>query len=894
MIEAARPAAYPEHWEADVVLADGGTVHVRPITPADAGRLQDFHSRLSPQTVYYRFFTPLPRLTEAQVRRFTTVDHVDRVALVAMLGDDIVAVARYDRLPETSEAEVAFVVRDDHQGRGLGSVLLEHLAAIAGERGLRRFVAEVLPDNRQMVRVFLDAGYQATRSYDEGVVRLSFPIAPTESSLEVMRSREQRAESRSIARILAPRSVAVVGASRNPAAVGHALFVHLVTSGFQGPVYPVNPNATHVASVRAYASVLDIPDQVDVAVVATPAVEVARVVEDCAAKGVRGLVVVSSGFAETADPEGMAAQRHLVDLARKNGMRVVGPNCLGVINAAPEVRLNATLAPELPGHGRIGFFSQSGALGIAILATVRDRGLGLSTFVSAGNRADVSGNDLLQYWSDDPATDIVLLYLESFGNPRKFTRLARRLARDKPIVAVKTGRSSRLPTAQVVASVAIPDRVVNALFRQAGVIRVDTLNQMFDTAQVLAYQPLPAGRRVGIVGNSAALGTLAADACPLVDLEVADGYPVDLGADADPATLRAAFTAALDDPGVDSLVTAFIPPLGRSNREVAAALADAGRDARKPVVTTFLGYEGLPEELRRTGPGGVPLPGSVPSYPSPEEAVLALGRATGYADWRRRPAGVLPDLPGLDPERARGLVERVLDGSPEGRVLTEAEAEELLGCYGVTVWEQRSADDVEEAVAAAAALGYPVVLKSPARELRHRADLGGVRLDLPSEAEVRAAYPRVRDLSPEAGPVLVQRMAAAGVGTVVTVTDHPSFGALLAFGLAGYATELLGDRAYRILPMTDVEAGELVRQPKAAPLLFGYRGSPEADVAALEDLLLRVGRLADDLPELAELALNPVLVGPSGLAVLEAAARVAPPAAARPDAGPRRLRTAPG
>ncbi|MGH3586569.1 MAG: GNAT family N-acetyltransferase, partial [Pseudonocardia sp.] len=495
---------YPRHWEADVVASDGGIVHLRPILAADADALLRFHQSLSERTRYLRYFGPYPRIPPRDLERFTHVDHRTRVAFICLLGDEIIAVGRYEGLSpggdgKVESAEVAFVARDDHQGRGLGSILLEHLAAAARENGLRRFEAEVLVENHQMVRVFREAGYQVSREFAEGVLHLEFDIDPTERSLAVRDSREQRAEARSVHNVLHPASVAVIGASTDPSKIGHAVLANLLRGNFTGPVYPVNPDARSVRGVRAYASVTEIPDEVDLAVVAVPASGIDEVMDSCLAKGVKALVVVSSGFAD-AGGSGVVAERRLVAEARAHGMRVIGPNALGVANTDPAVRLNATLAPDVPGTGRIGFFSQSGALGIAILATAKQRGLGLSTFVSAGNRADLSGNDLLQYWQTDPATDVVLLYLESFGNPRKFARLARRLGRVKPIVAVKSGRNAVLP-ALAATSVEVDEASVQALFEQAGVIRVESIAQLFDTALLLAHQPLPRSGRVAVVGN---------------------------------------------------------------------------------------------------------------------------------------------------------------------------------------------------------------------------------------------------------------------------------------------------------------------------------------------------------------------------------------------------------
>jgi acyl-CoA synthetase (NDP forming)/RimJ/RimL family protein N-acetyltransferase len=883
----------PPHWEADIVAADGGTVHLRPICPEDADGINGLMERSSDQTRYYRFFGPMKRLSEKDLHRFTHVDHVDRVAFVVLLGDQIIAVGRFDRYPGTDDAEVAFLVEDAHQGRGLGSVLLEHLAAAGRERGIKRFVAEVLAQNSRMVRVFQDAGYHSERSYEDGVVHLTFPIDQTEDALAVSYEREQRSESRSIARLLTPSSVAVVGASTDERKIGNALLRHLLDYGFAGPVYPVNPGARHVRGVYAYADIESIPDDVDLAVLAVPADEVAGVVEACRRKRVRGLVVVSGGFGESG-PEGRAAERQLVAAARASGMRVVGPNCLGIVNTDPEVQLNASLAPMIPGRGRVGFFAQSGSLGVALLERARSRHLGLSTFVSAGNRADVSGNDLLQYWATDPATEVVLLHLESFGNPRKFARLARSVGRTKPVVAVKSGRHVQVTRGLAGTSVAVPEQSVAALFASAGVIRVETVAQMFDVGSLLAHQPLPAGPRVAIVGNSTAIGWLVADAVLEEGLELAHEEPVDIGAGGTPEDFSAALQTAIDDDGADAVVAVFLPPLMSGSTEFGAALREVARGSDKPIVASFLSTEGIPDELTVLGEDGMPARGSVPSYSTPERAVIALAKAVEYARWRRRPVGELPELPDVDAATGKAVVHAALGDAPHGRELTDDELIALLAAYGVPLLGTRTATDAEEAVAAAREIGYPVILKSTAPWLRHRADLGGVRLDLADDDAVRTAFGAI----PSGDPVIVQEMAAPGVATVVEIVDDPSFGALVSFGLGGVATDLLGDRAYRTLPLTDLDAAELVRGPRAWPLLDGYRGSEPVDVAALENLLLRVARLADDLPEVLRLRLEPVIVGPAdpwhggrSLAVAGATCRVGPPTA-RVEPGPRRMRSA--
>lgn len=881
-------AAYPRHWEADVVLSDGGTVHLRPIVPSDADQLIAFHGNLSDRTRYFRYFGPYPRMPQRDVDRFSQVDYRNRVALIALLGDDIVAVGRFDRLEGQESAEVAFVVADGHQGRGLGSILLEHLAAAARECGLRSFVAEVLAENSQMVRVFRDAGYQVKRSMEEGTLHLEFDLDPTEKSLQVARAREQAAEARSVHNLLHPRSVAVIGASTDHAKIGHAVFTNLLTADFSGPVYPVNPEHRSVRGVRAYPSVLDIPDDVELAVVAIPAPGIDEVLSACLSKGVKTLVIVSSGFSESG-PGGREIERRMVRSARVHGMRVVGPNALGVINTDSRFRLNATLAPQLPGRGRTGFFSQSGALGVAILETATERGLGLSTFVSAGNRADVSGNDLLQYWQTDPSTDVVLLYLESFGNPRKFARLARRLARTKPIVAVKSGRNA-VRQGLAATSVQVDETSVQALFEQAGVIRVESVAQMFDTAVLLAHQPLPAGERIAIVGNSSALGMLAADVGRAHGLQLVD-EPVDVGAAAGPEEFAAAVRDAARRSDVDALVTVFAPPVAVHGTAYARALREALHEAgtitsEKPVVTTFLATEGVPAELAVPGQDGAAGWGSVPSYPSPERAVIALARVSRYARWRAAPQGEFVRPDGVDGDGARELVDRWLAEGVEQ--LDEDQAVQLLGCYGIEIAAFRTVHDPGEAVSAAQQLGGPVALKVADDRLRHRSDLVGVRLDLVTDEAIRAAYEDLREVSGK-DRVYVQRMVTRGNSCVLELMEDPSFGTLVSFGLSGVASELLGDKAYRAVPLSDVDASELVRAPRAAPLLAGYHGDDPADLTALEDLVLRVATLAEELPEVRELVLDPVLASAEGAPVTGARLGLGP-SLALPDSGPRRLR----
>ncbi|MGI8881029.1 MAG: GNAT family N-acetyltransferase [Jatrophihabitans sp.] len=867
---------YPRQWEADVVVADGGTVRLRPIRPDDADALVAFHGRLSQRTRYLRYFSAYPRIPERDLLRFVTVDFVTRMAFIVLHRGEIIGVGRYEADPDKpTEAEVAFVVADADQGRGIGSVLLEHLAAAARERSITTFSAEVLAENSRMVRVFLDAGYQASRSLDHGVVHLEFSIVDTAPPEAVAREREQRAEARSIARLLAPRSVAVIGASRDPAKIGNAVLRNLLLGGYTGTILPIHPEASAVEDVAAYPSVLDVPGDVDLAVIAVPAGAVGDVVAQCARKGVHGLVVISGGFGERTDNRaaGLAAQRELVGAAREQGMRVVGPNCLGIANNASDVRLNASLAPLVPPLGRVGFFCQSGALGVAVLGEAVRRDLGLSTFVSAGNRADVSGNDLLQYWEGDPATDIVLLYLESFGNPRKFARLARRTGRSKPIVAVKSGRGA-VVSGLVGTSVDVPESSVQTLFEASGVIRVGTLDEMFDVGLLLAAQPLPEGDRLAVVGNSAALGVLVSEAAGAERLTVTRS--TDTGVNATPEEFGAALTEALADPDVDALIAVFVPPLMRtSGDEYAEVLRSAAAGTGKPVLSTFLGFDGVPTALQAPS-DDLPGKGSVPSYPSPERAVRALGRAVRHATWRRRDPGVVPALPGVDAEPARRLVEHVLRTCADGRWLSGAEVETVLGAFGVHPVTAREVLGPWEAQSVAVTLGRPVALRSCTTVQLH---LGDEHALADAWAELGLA---------EGDRAVVQAMAPRGIDTVFGVQDDRSFGALVSFGIGGLATELLGDRAYSAVPLTTSDAVDLIDGPRAAAMLHGYGGAPAVDVAALQDLALRLSTLSDELPEVAQVQIGTAVAAASGAFPLWAEIRVAPPAA-RSD-GPRRMR----
>ena len=885
--------AYPAHWEADVLLLDGRAAHLRPILPDDAQALVSFYERVSPESKYMRFFAPYPTLSDRDVQRFTNVDHVDRVAFVVTLGGKIIGIGRYDRIDE-EQAEVAFLIEDAHQGRGLAQLLLEHLAQAGRERGVSRFVAEVLPENVRMIQIFREAGYHVEGGYEDGVMRLVFGIDATDTSVGVMQAREHRAEARSIQGFFNARSIAVIGASRRQETIGQQIVRNLVLGGYTGRVFAVNPHAPAVAGLPAYATVQDIPEQVELAIVAVPAEAVEDVVLDCAAKGVHGLIVISSGFAETGE-EGRMRQRRLVGLSRSYGLRLVGPNCLGVINTRPTESLNASLSPLMPQRGRVGFFCQSGALGVAILESVDRRGLGLSSFVSAGNRADVSGNDLLQYWEEDADTEVVLLYLESIGNPRKFSRIARRVAMRKPIVAVKSGRTTQgVPVGHAVRTTVAPQAAVDAMFRQAGVIRVDTLDEMFDVAQLVAHQPLPRGPRVAVVGNSDALGLLATDAAAAAGLVVKD--PVALGADASAEDFERALDDAVDDPEIDAVVAVFIPPLNTTGEQVANVLAAVGEQSEKPLLSTFLASEGVPELLRVPDVEGAAGRGSVPSYPAPEAAVRALSRVVDYSAWLQRPPGEIAAYEDIDVRHAHRLVNQWLADGGDGVELDVERVAELLDIYGITLWPRIEVASLDEALAAGSKLGWDVVLKATARHLQQRPDLSHVWRNIDDETEMRDAWHTLNEIidEPETAGFVVQRMAPPGIPLSMGSMEDPLFGPIISFGVAGAPSDLLNDRAYRIPPLTDTDAAAMVREIGSAPLLFGYRGSERVDVDCVEAVLQRLARLKNDLPEVAALDLGLVLAGAHGCHVLAASGRVAPVRDLRSDWFVRRLSVPPG
>ena len=888
--------AYPAHREADVVLRDGATVHIRPVRPTDESSLLVFYRALSEGSRSLRFFTRASdEFLAKHVQQMVNVDYVRRFGLLATTGspERIIAHAVYAAL-DGDHAEVAFAVDDAYQGRGLGTILLGQLAEVAATHGIKIFEAEVLPGNLKMLEVFRDSGFPAEVHVESGEVHEAFPTTFRDEAMQRFDERERVAAANALRAFFNPRSVAVIGASRRRGTIGGEIFHNLLAYGFAGPVYPVNPNAGVVQSVMAYASVEQIPGPVDLAVVAVPAAQVIDAAAACGRKGVRALVVISAGFAET-DEAGRTRQNEFMAICRAAGMRVIGPNCMGIVNTDPEVRLDATFAPITPPEGRVGFLSQSGALGLAIIDYAKTLGLGISTFVSVGNKADISGNDLVNYWETDPRTDVILLYLESFGNPRKFSRIARRVGRSKPIVAVKSGRSragARATTSHTGALIAASDVTVDALFRQAGVIRTDTLEELFDVASLLAHQPVPGGRRVGIITNSGGPAILCADACEAEGMEVpllteesqsrlraflpqeaAVSNPVDMIASASADHYRQAIRIMAEDPNVDALVVIFIPPLITRPEDAARAFVDAARELnrKKPLLTVFMSARGVPDELRAPGV-------HVPSYAFPEAAAIALARVARYAEWLRRPLPARPVLADLRREEAAAIVTTALERGAGW--LDPRDVASLLACYGLALVEQRVVGTVEEAAAAAAELGGKIALKAVAPGVVHRTDVGAVRLNLEGSDQVRGAAAemstRLAGLGSPLTGYVVQRMAPAGIEMIAGVVHDPQFGPVVACGAGGIMVELMGDVAVRLTPLAREDAAEMIRSLKTYPLLAGFRGQQPRDVAALEDALVRLGIMAEDLPAIAELDCNPILVHERGATIVDARVRVEP------------------
>lgn len=887
---------YPAHRVADVVLHDGSTVRLRPVRPEDEGTLREFFAGLDAPSLAFRFFSGAVDVDRAAAS-LAGVNYAERYGLLAVRGEGrVVGHGLYVGGPD-ERAEVAFAIAGEMQGRGLGTILLAHLAEVADEHGYTTFVADVLPQNHRMIEMFRESGLPTQVRAEPGVLQVEMPTSFSAAARERFEDRDRLAARASVGAILEPSSVALVGASRKAGSVGAEVLRNLVESGYRGALYPINPGAEELQGMQAYPSLEAVPGEVELAVVAVPAAGVVETAREAAAKGARALVVLSAGFSETGE-EGTRREHELLAVCRERGMRLVGPNCLGVLSTDDEAPLNATFIPDPPPPGRVAFASQSGALGLALAEFSRERLLGVSSFVSLGNRADVTANDFLEFWEEDGRTSVALMYIESFSNPRRFSRISRRIGRKLPVVAMKSGRSAagaRAASSHTGALLAASDRTVDALFAQSGVVRAGTLAEMLDLAALFSTQPLPEGPRVAIVTNAGGPGIMCADACDAVGLEVPEtppavrerlrefaaptaglGNPVDLIASASPEEFRRAIVVLSAWEGIDAIVSIFIRPLATSTEQVAAAIgAAAGELARPlPVQAVFM-TTGERAPLARAA--------KVPIHVQPESAAQALGKAVAYAEWRQKPPARAPELD-VDRDGAAAVIAEAL---AEGREwLSAEECERVLRCYGVATPESRLASGAAAAGAAATELGGRVALKAHGAGILHKSELGAVEVGLEGAAEVEAAAERMnaalagQGLQPAC--FLVQRMVEDGTELLVGVATDPVFGPVLACGAGGTAVELLGDVAIRVCPLTRADAAEMIRSLATFPLLTGFRGSDPADLQSLEDLVIRVAALADTHHEIAELDLNPVLATPTGAIAADARIRIAPAPPERP------------
>ncbi|MBM3751362.1 MAG: GNAT family N-acetyltransferase [Acidimicrobiia bacterium] len=862
---------------ADIVLRDGTTLHLRPAMPADAVVLPE------------SFFSQVQRHGQ-WLRGLGLADADPAVVVVGGVSGQLQVVAGYRRQSDMpGRADVAMAVAPGFEGRGIGTRVLELLADDARQGGVTVFDAWVPREDRTIVELFASSGFAVSQHPDgePGTLHVSLDLGPTEAYLDRRAARARTAAAASMRPFFEPRGVAVIGVNRERGRIGSEVFHNLVDAGCAVPVYPVHPLAGEMGGRQVFARVTDIPGTVDLAVLVVPAARVLEAVDECIAKGVKALVVISAGFGEVG-AEGRALEAALLDKVRAAGVRMVGPNCMGLLNTDPAVNLNATFSPVYPPAGRVAMSTQSGALGLAILDYARRLDLGISTFVSVGNKADVSSNDLIQYWAEDPRTCVILLYLESFGNPRKFSQIARRVAREKPIVAVKSGRSASGARAASshTGALASSDAVVDALFAQAGVIRTNTLEELFDVATLLAHQPLPGGRRVAILTNAGGPGILAADACEAQGLELPSlsddtiaelrsflppaasvGNPVDMIASATAESYGRALAALLRDERVDSVLVIFIPPLVTHPEDVARAVRAASAAVPgKPVLGIFMSAQ-----------GAAPMLAPIPCFAFPESAAVALARAATYGAWRATPEEAPPEI-GIDVNAARQVVDSVV--ARGGGWVTADEAQMLVMAAGIPVPASLQVTTEQEAVDAAATIGGTVVLKAVGPTILHKTEVGGVRVGLMGESAVREAW---RDMQSRLGDAmtggLLQAMVGSGVEMLVGVTDDPIFGPVMACASGGILAELLHDADFRLHPLTERDAEEMIASLRGAALLKGHRGAPPADVAALKDVLLRVSALVTACPEIQELDINPLRVMTRGARALDIRVRIGTPRA---------------
>jgi acetyl coenzyme A synthetase (ADP forming)-like protein len=905
------PQLYQDSVESGrLILRDGSTATVHVAKPEDREAIREFFRHLSPESRYTRFFS-MAEPDESLLDSFCNPNpHIQLSLVVTRIvsgASRIIAVGTYVST-DSRNAEVAVAVDDTFHGKGLGTLLLERLALLAVRHGFAKFWATTNSSNLPMAEIFRNSGFPVNESREDSYLRFDFSILPTKASILKSEMMDRAFTYASILPFFEPSSIAVIGASRDPSSLGFLILEELVRNHFQGPVYPVNPKASVVGSMRAYPSVKDLPEPVDLAVLVIAANRIPDVVDECAERGVKAVVVVTAGFAE-AGADGLDLQQKVLDKVRGHGMRMVGPNCMGIINTDPRVQMNASFSPVFPPAGRVAMSSQSGALGVAILAVARDRRLGFSTFISVGNKADVSGNDLLQYWEEDPGTDVILLYLESFGNPRRFSRIARRVSRSKPIVCVKGGRSSagKRAAGSHTAAMAVNDVAVEALFRQTGVVHAETLEEMFDLAALLGSQPPPQGRRVGIITNAGGPGILCTDTCEAHGLVVPEfskqtrtrlakflppaasaANPVDMIASADPQQYKLAVETVLKSGDVDAVIVIYIPVAPNLDPFLAAigeGVAEARRDRvnNKPVLACLMTKGGAVAPIQLNGE-------RIPAYAFPEAAARVLGKAAVYAEWRQAPLGITPDFADIDAEKARCICRTALSQRGDGWLSTE-EARMVLAAMKLPLPAGGVATSAAQAVQIAQSIGYPVAVKLASHQIIHKTEMGGVRLNLADDAAVRRAFDQIEKLLSRKGKadamegVLIQPMLSEGVELMIGVAADPLFGPLIAFGLGGIYVEILQDVCFRITPLTDRDASEMIASIKGYRLLQGYRGHQPADVKAIEEALLRVSRLVEEVPEISELDLNPVFAfAPGkGCSIVDARIHVKSPAAGGTD-----------
>jgi acetyltransferase len=884
---AVKKAAYPSQYETEVLLKDGSKILLRPIRQDDAERWLAFFQRQSEQTKYLRFQRDPGEMGPEDALRFCTVDYKNTFALVGEVQreqrKEIIAIGRYYRLPNKRSAKVAFAIEDAYHGKGIGTRLIEWLANVARDNDIAVFEGDILAENERMMSVLRDYGFHIDSELKGGVYHVTITIARSRRVERKEAERERLSTIASIRNVLAPRSIAVIGASRQSGSIGQLVFQNIMEGGFSGVVYPVNPKADAVMAVKAYPSILDVPGEVDLAVIIVPTQFVARVADECGRKGVRAIIVITDGFRERGR-EGATREEELRGIALGHGMRLVGPNCMGIINADPEVRLNASFSRVFPPRGNIAFLSQSGAMGLVILQYASDLNMGISGFVSVGNRADISSNDLLQYWESDPATRVILLYLESFGNPHKFSRIARRVSAKKPIVVVKGGTTlvgSRAASSHT-GALATPEVVSDALFRQAGIIRVDSIEELFDVATLLSSQPPPEGKRVVIVTNGGGPGILAADASEqqgltlpefssetagklgqLIKRDITVRNPLDLTGSVTPEEFEGSLRVLVEDDSVDAVLAVFVPAAVVDSTLVEDAIRRVNplyQRRKKPLLVCFMGQRGFKARLGKAG-------SFVPCYPFPEDAVSALAKAVEYRELMTKPRGAVPRIKGIKRERARGIIETAMSRNKQRPFwLSAEETVELLDCYGIRTVETAVAGSAGEAAGLAARTGFPVVVKLNSSTITHKTDVGGVVLDLNSKDEVKEAFNAIKKnlavmgCESEMEGVTIQRMVSGGVEIIAGVTQDPTFGPLIMFGLGGVQAELLKDIVLRLHPLTEMDASEMVSSIKTARLFEGFRGAPPSDIKAVQDLLLRLSAMVEDIPQVAELDFNPVKV----------------------------------